>query len=322
MPRPIYSTPARMRELLAPPARFCVISPLAVAGELAQLVERLVRNEKVRGSNPLFSTLCLLYTDPVAHWVPFMDNKAVERNSKEEWLPPWTRLEHDARYAFAATLVAGKRVVDCACGSGIGSIQFASSGATEVRAIDSSEDAVLEAKAMAGQRPNLVISRGDATSIDLPSDFADVFISLETIEHLQNDAALVDEAYRILKPGGVFVCSTPNREMTNPGTSITDRPWNEFHVREYDLNEFRACLERKLIVESIHGQNPAKRWRVALGRRLAALFGTGIAIKINKALKCRWFVFPSPQHHAVRPADERYEYEFYVLIGRVPANKS
>jgi hypothetical protein len=29
------------------------------AGELAQLVERLVRNEKVRGSNPLFSTLFL-----------------------------------------------------------------------------------------------------------------------------------------------------------------------------------------------------------------------------------------------------------------------
>ena len=33
-----------------------VILAMAVAGVLAQLVERLVRNEKVRGSNPLDST--------------------------------------------------------------------------------------------------------------------------------------------------------------------------------------------------------------------------------------------------------------------------
>ena len=33
-----------------------VTTAMAVAGVLAQLVERLVRNEKVRGSNPLDST--------------------------------------------------------------------------------------------------------------------------------------------------------------------------------------------------------------------------------------------------------------------------
>ena len=33
-----------------------VMLAMAVAGVLAQLVERLVRNEKVRGSNPLDST--------------------------------------------------------------------------------------------------------------------------------------------------------------------------------------------------------------------------------------------------------------------------
>jgi len=251
-----------------------------------------------------------------------MDNKAVERNSKKEWLPPWTRLEHDARYAFAATLAAGKRVVDCACGSGIGSAQFASSGAIEVRAIDSSEEAVIEAKTWAGSRPNLVVSKGNATNLELPANFADVFISLETIEHLADDAAFVDEAYRVLKPGGIFVCSTPNRDMTNPGSAITDRPWNPFHVREYNALEFRACLERRFVIEGVYGQNPAKRWRVALGKHLAMLLGTGIVVKMNKALKSRWFIFPSPPHHAVRLADERYEYEFYVLIGRVPENKS
>ncbi len=250
-----------------------------------------------------------------------MDNKAVERNSKEEWLPPWTRLEHEARYAFAATFVAGKCVVDCACGSGIGSMLFASSGAADVRAIDSSEDAVRQAQA-SKTLPNLHVSKGDATYLDLPDNFADVFISLETIEHLENDAAVVDEAFRVLKPGGLFICSTPNRDMTNPGTSITDKPWNQFHVREYDATEFRACVERKFLIEDVCGQNPAGKWRVALGKKAASVIGTGLVVKFNKLLKCRWFVFPAPEHHAVRSISANKDYEFYVIVGRVPQVKS
>ncbi len=240
---------------------------------------------------------------------------AAERNSESEWLPPWTRLEHEARYEFAAQFVAGKNVVDCACGAGIGSILFAASGASEVCAIDASLEAVAEAE-KANTRSNLKITLADAIHTGLPDNYADVFISLETIEHLKQDEAFVEEIFRVLKPGGVLICSTPNRDITNPGTIISDAPWNPHHIREYNFEEFKALLESRLETVAIHGQNPISKRRVIFMQRLAEKIGKEWAIKINKFLKCRWFVFSAPKHHAVQPISDNYGYEFYILVSR------
>ena len=250
-----------------------------------------------------------------------MGKIAVERNSDQDWLPPWTRLEHEARYDFAARFVSGKRVVDCACGAGIGSVRFASKGATEVRAIDSSAEAVAEAR-KTNTQSNLQITEGDATRTELPDGFADAFISLETIEHIEDDVAFIDEAFRVLKPGGIFICSTPNRDITNPGTSIENAPWNPYHIREYNLDEFRARLESRFEIQGVYGQNPVHPRHVRFMQRLAKGTDPAWAIRINKLLKCRWFLMPAPEHHAVRPFSNKYEFEFYVLVCRRPDRES
>ena len=242
----------------------------------------------------------------------------MERNSTSSWLPPWTRLEHEARYQFAAKFVHDKVVVDCACGTGIGSQLFVKSAA-EVFAIDSSSEALEELSEASNSKIRVI--EGNATNLDLPDNCADIFISLETIEHIQDDAALIAESYRVLKPNGLFICSTPNRNMTNPGTSLDDKPWNPFHVREYNLAEFRAKLERRFEIIGVYGQNPASKGRVRFGQRLASLIGTSLVIKLNKLLKCRWFVWPSPAHHAVQPAAAERDYEFYILVGKISAIK-
>ena len=54
---------------------------------------------------------------------------AAERLSDRGFMPTWVRHEHLARYEFAAGYVAGKVVVDCACGDGTGSAQYAKAGA-------------------------------------------------------------------------------------------------------------------------------------------------------------------------------------------------
>lgn len=65
-------------------------------------------------------------------------------------------------------------------------------------------------------------------------DFAFTF---QVIEHIEDDHRFVDEIYRVLKPGGKLLVTTPNRTM-----SITRNPW---HVREYIPKELNQLLYRK-----------------------------------------------------------------------------
>ena len=62
----------------------------------------------------------------------------------------------------------------------------------------------------------------------------DCVVSFQVIEHIKRDRELIREVHRVLKKGGRFIVSTPNRAM-----SLTRNPW---HVREYSAEELRALL--------------------------------------------------------------------------------
>lgn len=55
-------------------------------------------------------------------------------------------------------------------------------------------------------KPDLI---GSATEVPAPDRAADIVISSQTIEHLQDPFAALGEAYRLLKPGGVLILSFP-----------------------------------------------------------------------------------------------------------------
>jgi SAM-dependent methyltransferase len=50
----------------------------------------------------------------------------------------------------------------------------------------------------------------DARSIDLPSASFDAVVCLDVVEHLPDPACFLREAFRLLRPGGVLLFSTPN----------------------------------------------------------------------------------------------------------------
>ena len=62
----------------------------------------------------------------------------------------------------------------------------------------------------------------------------DYVVSFQVIEHIVRDREFVAEVMRVLKRGGKFIVSTPNRPM-----SLTRNPW---HVREYRAEELKALL--------------------------------------------------------------------------------
>ena len=68
----------------------------------------------------------------------------------------------------------------------------------------------------------------------IESDSFDFVISFQVIEHIVKDEDYVSEVQRVLKPGGQYIVTTPNKKM-----SLTRNPW---HIREYTVIELKQLL--------------------------------------------------------------------------------
>lgn len=229
-------------------------------------------------------------------------------------LPIWVHHEHAARWRFACRYVAGKVIADCACGIGLGSAMFAKAGATQVNAFDLSEEAVIAASANCAGLSAVAVRQADGRHLQLADASIDVFISFETIEHIDDDRDFLREVVRVLRPDGCFICSTPNRSVTMPGKSLTDRPWNPFHVREYNHAEFASLLSERFASTRMYGQNPKPAWRVDALEQLGRVLPGHLGGRINSALKLPRLAYDKEAHHAVidLPVDGTCEYMVMV----------
>jgi ubiquinone/menaquinone biosynthesis C-methylase UbiE len=236
-----------------------------------------------------------------------------ERASGAGSLPPWTRHEHRARYEFAATYAEGREVVDCASGDGTCGRLLVEAGAALVRGFDLSAAAVADANA-AHASARLVFEVADAASLPVDDDSADLFVSLETIEHLPDEHRFLAEVARVLRPGGTFVCSTPDRDVYSPGHRPGSRPWNRYHVREHSQEEFGDLLRSYFADVALFGQNRRSprvtAYRNRLGRRLPG----DLVVRIGQAGKLPRFLYDRLDMHLVEPLEEGFRYEFLVAV--------
>lgn len=156
--------------------------------------------------------------------------------------------EHWHRYAWARGLVAGKDVLDCACGEGYGS-RLLADRARSVVGVDVDPEAVAHArKRYAADKLEFV----EADALDLPfdDDRFDVVVSFETLEHLADHDELLAGFRRVLKPGGVLLLSSPDKRTYSDLTGYD----NEFHVRELYRDELEGLLGRHFPNYRLHGQ--------------------------------------------------------------------
>jgi SAM-dependent methyltransferase len=222
-----------------------------------------------------------------------------ERCDLKGFLPAWVRHQHVERYRWAARYVAGLRVADAACGTGYGSAMMARAGAAVVDGYDIAPEAVAEAaRAYGTSTARFKV----ASALELPAADAsyDVYVSFETIEHVDDDDAFLAEALRVLRPGGLLLLSTPNRRVLDPGTSIHDRPFNRYHVREYVREELEAKLRSRFASVEWYGQRSFAdgyvKWLNKMGRRWP-----GLAVKVHQARKCAGLPWESPARHVPTP---------------------
>ena len=223
----------------------------------------------------------------------------IERLERGQWIPPWIRYQHEARYAWAQQFCAGGRVLDCASASAYGAVVLLAAGAGQVVAVDIAVEA-FAAEGDSYKRPRLGMTTADATQLPFADGTFDAFISFETIEHVDDDGAYVREARRVVKRGGVFVCSTPNRRMTNPGTTIAEHPFNPFHVREYTAGELATAVAQHFESVEWFGQT---FFAPAYARVINAIGGKvrSAAVRLHQMRKVAGAAFDRRRRHQPTP---------------------
>ena len=168
---------------------------------------------------------------------------------------------HIQRYEFASQYCIGKRVLDAGCGIGYGSSFLAKKAASEVIAVDISDEALAEA-AKYYQYPNLRFLKGDVEKLlenpDVSGPF-DAIVNLENLEHLHHGDRFVEGARACLSVGGTLVVSTPNGDLTERDEQGNIK--NEFHIKEYNKEELTTLLQSSFRSIDLFGQ-----WRTPMGK--------------------------------------------------------
>lgn len=159
--------------------------------------------------------------------------------------------EHTDRYEFASKYTIDKRVLDIACGTGYGIDMMLKGGAGEAVGVDISIDSVKYAKDWYGDDRRTRFICADGICLPFLDDVFDIITSFETIEHIKKYDKLVEEFYRILKPNGLLICSTPNKRIFSPNH---EKSLNVFHVREFWPDEFRQLLQKRFPDTMLYGQ--------------------------------------------------------------------
>jgi 2-polyprenyl-3-methyl-5-hydroxy-6-metoxy-1,4-benzoquinol methylase len=106
--------------------------------------------------------------------------------------------------------VAALDVVDVGCGAGTQTLMWAADG-HRAQGVDISAPLIELARERAAKGGlTATFHVGSATKLSLPDSSVDVVLVSELLEHLPEWRPCVDEALRILRPGGVIYMSTTN----------------------------------------------------------------------------------------------------------------
>ena len=135
-------------------------------------------------------------------------------------------------YIEAAKLIYGD-VLEIGTGSGYG-IEILSEKATSFVTVDKFPSKL--GVELANKRSNVEFKQMNVPPLEgIPNDHFDFVVSFQVIEHIKKDDDFVTEIHRVLKPGGKFIVTTPNKPM-----SITRNPW---HIREYTIQNLNELLK-------------------------------------------------------------------------------
>lgn len=180
-------------------------------------------------------------------------------------LPAITQASHYRRMALLAALPVGdvsdKVIVDYGVGPwGFACVFPALQPCRQAIGIDLSPEAVRISDQLSrsqsfpyGDRFRYLTS--DGSSIDLPDGSVDLVFAGESIEHVFNVDAFLDEVHRVLAPGGRVIVTTPNADALLYKAHGERYCHNAEHVSLMTYGELRALMDARFEVTIAKGFN-------------------------------------------------------------------
>ena len=154
-------------------------------------------------------------------------------------------------YVFAEKYINGD-VLELGCGEGRG-IDIILKKSKSFTAIDKISE--VTERLSKKYKNEKFISSSFPPLINIEDNSFDTIVTFQVIEHINNDNLFVEEIYRILRPGGKALITTPNIEMT-----LTRNPW---HIREYtsrQLQDLTSKFFNKITMKGIAGNDKIKKY--------------------------------------------------------------
>ncbi len=150
-----------------------------------------------------------------------------------------------------------KDVLDIGCGAGGKSLYYLSKGAKSVTGIDVVEEYGKESSDLAKELgiDGFEFVCGDAAKTEFNDNSFDTIIMNDAMEHVADPKAVLDEVYRILKPGGRLYVNFPpyNHPFGAHLSDVIGIPWvhvlfsDETLIRGYkDLVKDKPDAERRI----------------------------------------------------------------------------
>jgi len=136
--------------------------------------------------------------------VDFDDGTVYQRDNDE------LRIRDEAFFLLGD--IEGKKILDMGCGQGLYSLTFLKMGAKLVCGQDIDVDEICIAlEKMNGL--NFGAAIGDCSKLQFNENEFDLVFAGDVFEHItpEQKESFITEAYRVLKPGGVFAIKTPNK---------------------------------------------------------------------------------------------------------------
>ncbi len=209
----------------------------------------------------------------------------------------WYR-RHLAVYEWVADRVAGRRVVDMACGEGYGSAVLARTAA-EVVGVDANPEAHEHARLRYAGVGHL---RFERDMIETYAGRCQALVFLQTIEHVEDPGAVLARFRELVGPDGAVYVTTPNLlTIAPPGAAKSDNPW---HVREYRAAEFAELCRAHFAGVELYGLFHARKLRAHALALAAGWDAVHARLGVTRLFYDRFTPAISARDFRLRPAAE------------------